>query len=584
LNKFSAKSFGASQHAWIVFIAVIAILSLGLGGLIWLTQASDNSLSDFRRQFAGLRDLESQWDREILSLQLGISPNYDAVTNTARDLKLGLANLEAQSSSDEGLTSTQPLVKSYRESVEQKAWLSEQVKASYAMLRNSVAVLPNAISDAYEHPEALKTIAGGNKRVSDLLTETITGMVSFTISPTALLRDSVEERINHTRAAAQSVSPELSDAINRFLVQIEVVIKERQRGNELMLAITAVPIEVAANRVQTELQSLEETKAGTERMLWDLTVTLAALLVLTFVAFVFVLSRRFVQLGRDNRMLQEVNENVEEQLMQSAKLSALGQMVAGITHEINTPLAYVKAVFELIKERMLVAPEKIVKDVANEDDEEAAREAREELEILLDDGLHGIEEITTLVRTMKNFSRLDKGHIESFSVEEGLESALLIARSELKYVAEVKREFDSVPQIMGSPSQIRQVLLNLVVNAVDAMTAMDRRGILTLRTRITSSDTVQIDVCDNGPGIPEDVIGKIFDPFFTTKPVGQGTGMGLSICYRIVENHGGTITVSSKPGKGTVFTITLPRQGEKFPESLPSPNVAYDKSKPSYAA
>jgi signal transduction histidine kinase len=270
--------------------------------------------------------------------------------------------------------------------------------------------------------------------------------------------------------------------------------------------------------------------------------------------------------------------------MQSAKLSALGQMVAGITHEINTPLAYVKAVFELIKERMLVAPEKIVKDVANEDDEEAAREAREELEILLDDGLHGIEEITTLVRTMKNFSRLDKGHIESFSVEEGLESALLIARSELKYVAEVKREFDSVPQIMGSPSQIRQVLLNLVVNAVDAMTAMDRRGILTLRTRITSSDTVQIDVCDNGPGIPEDVIGKIFDPFFTTKPVGQGTGMGLSICYRIVENHGGTITVSSKPGKGTVFTITLPRQGEKFPESLPSPNVAYDKSKPSYAA
>ncbi|MCJ9719929.1 ATP-binding protein [Agrobacterium sp. SHOUNA12C] len=584
MNKFSAKSFGASQHAWIVFIAVIAILSLGLGGLIWLTQASDNSLSDFRRQFAGLRDLESQWDREILSLQLGISPNYDAVTNTARDLKLGLAKLEAQSSSDESLTSTQPLVKSYRESVEQKAWLSEQVKASYAMLRNSVAVLPNAISDAYEHPEALKAIAGGNKRVSDLLTETITGMVSFTISPTALLRDSVEERINHTRAAAQSVSPELSDAINRFLVQIEVVIKERQRGNELMLAITAVPIEVAANRVQTELQSLEETKAGTERMLWDLTVTLAALLVLTFVAFVFVLSRRFVQLGRDNRMLQEVNENVEEQLMQSAKLSALGQMVAGITHEINTPLAYVKAVFELIRERMLVAPEKIVKDVASEDDEEAAREAREELEILLDDGLHGIEEITTLVRTMKNFSRLDKGHIESFSVEEGLESALLIARSELKYVAEVKREFDSVPQIMGSPSQIRQVLLNLVVNAVDAMTAMDRRGILTLRTRITSSDTVQIDVCDNGPGIPEDVIGKIFDPFFTTKPVGQGTGMGLSICYRIVENHGGTITVSSKPGKGTVFTITLPRQGEKFPESHPSPNVAYDKSKPSYAA
>ena len=186
--------------------------------------------------------------------------------------------------------------------------------------------------------------------------------------------------------------------------------------------------------------------------------------------------------------------------------------------------------------------------------------------MLVDDGLHGIEEITTLVRTMKNFSRLDKGQIESFSVEEGLESALLIARSQLKYVAEAKREFDTVPQIMCSPSQIRQVFLNLIVNAVDAMATMDRRGVLTLRTRITSSDTVQIDISDNGPGISDDVIGKIFDPFFTTKPVGQGTGMGLSICYRIIENHGGTITVNSKPGKGTVFTITLPRQGESLPK------------------
>jgi len=117
---------------------------------------------------------------------------------------------------------------------------------------------------------------------------------------------------------------------------------------------------------------------------------------------------------------------------------------------------------------------------------------------------------------------------------------------------------------MGSPSQLRQVLLNLIVNAADAMKGMDRRGVLTVRTRLTSSDTVQIDVCDNGSGIPEDIAGRIFDPFFTTKAVGEGTGMGLSICYRIIENHGGTIAVNSKPGKGTVFTIVLPRQGEHF--------------------
>jgi signal transduction histidine kinase len=530
-----------------------------------------------------VRDLEAQWDSEILSLQLGISPNYDSVTNTARNLRLGLARLAAQSRSDEALVTLQPGVEAYRQTVEQKAWLSEQVKASYAMIRNSVAILPSAISDAYVHPEILKTIDGENKRVSDLLTETITGMVSFTISPTPLLRESVQERINKTRAASQSVSADLADAIDRFLVHIEVVIRERQRGNELMLAITSVPIEAATSRVQTDLQSLEQAKAGTVRMLWDITVVIAALLVLAFIAFAFVLSRRFVQMGRDNRMLLEVNEDVEEQLMQSAKLSALGQMVAGITHEINTPLAYVKAVFELIQERVTALPVKSVRDIADEQDDEAVREAQEELEMLLQDGLHGIEEITTLVRTMKNFSRLDKGNIESFSVEEGLESALLIARPQLKYVADVAREFDSVPQIMCSPSQIRQVLLNLIVNAADAMATMQRRGVLTLRTRITSSDTVQIDIGDNGPGISAEDISKIFDPFFTTKPIGEGTGMGLSICYRIIENHGGTITVSSRPGKGTVFTLTLPRQDEKFPEPRHDSRLDHDKPMPSEA-
>ena len=550
----------SSKIAWIACVGLIAILSLGLAGIIWAMD-SPRTVGDFNNRFDTLRNLEANWDTEILSLQLGIAPNYDAVTLASRDLQLGLASLEESVSEDQSLAPLLPSLQAYHERVVEKDRLSEQVKASYAMLRNSATVLPTAIADAFSQPGILDPISGLNKRPSDLITEIITGMMSFTISPTQLSQDAVKAGISASQAVMPNLSEGLSASIQRFIAQVEVVIRERQRGNELMLAITAIPTDAAADMLQADIQSLEADDISLQRRLWDLALLLGAMLALAFACFVFVLSRRFAQLDKDNRMLQQVKEDAEEQLVQSAKLSALGQMVAGITHEINTPLAYVKAVFELIKERIMGDM-----DAAGPSDTDVFRENREELQILLEDGLHGLEEITTLVRTMKNFSRLDKGLVESFSVEEGIESALLIARPQLKYVADIQREFDTVPPIMCSPSQIRQVLLNLVVNAAQAIATMEKRGILTVRTRITTSDTVVIDICDNGPGIPEENIGKIFDPFFTTKPVGEGSGMGLSICYRIIENHGGTITVNSKPGKGTVFTITLPRQGEKVPE------------------
>ncbi|MFB9951865.1 ATP-binding protein [Rhizobium puerariae] len=548
----------ASRRSWAACIGLIVALSACLGWLVWRIQTTDRSASDFRSRFENIRALDGRWDREILSIQLGIAPNYDAVTQAARDMKMRLAALKEMVETHASLAGLQPAIEGYANAVNDKAWLSEQVKASYAMLRNSVSVLPNAISDSYRDADVLQILPGINKRAADLITETITGMVSFTISPTPLLRDAIQGRIATTRAAMQQMPADLARTVERFLVQIEVVVEERQRGNQLMLQVTEVPTAAAADRIQAQLVALENSDAGAEERLWNFALLVSALIVLSFAAFVFALRSRFAQLDNDNRMLIQANQDVEEQLMQSAKLSALGQMVAGITHEINTPLAYVKAVFELIKERVL-------SEFDNKQADEESRGTHDELEVLLNDGLHGLEEMATLVRTMKNFSRLDKGHIESFSVEEGIESALLIARPQLKYVADVKREFDGVPSIMGSPSQLRQVILNLIVNAVDAMSTLDRRGTLTLRTRLTSSDTVQIDVADNGPGIPEDVLARIFDPFFTTKPVGEGTGMGLPICYRIIENHGGTITVNSKPGRGTVFTITLPRQDEKSP-------------------
>lgn len=563
--------FVRSRNGWLLCVGIIFVLMCSLGCLIWYAQRPNEALQAYRQRFEELRSFESHWDAGILSLQLGIAPNYDEVSTTARELDAGLTELTNATTANPSLAPVLSELRQYQSSIQEKTILFQQVKASYAMLRNAVAVLPAAIAECYAHPGVMAEIGSGNKRVSDLITESVNGVMSFLISPTPLLQREVDKRLVGLRQVVPATDSHLAEALTRLLGQIDVVVRERFKGNELSLKLDAVPTDANAELILTRLQDLKSGQEAAKRNLWIGATLVSTLIFAAFVALVFTLSQRFLKLNKDNVMLQKANENVEERLLQSAKLSALGQMVAGITHEINTPLAYVRAVFELIKER-------VVAEASSKGPED--EEAHEELVMLLDDGLHGLDEIATLVRTMKNFSRLDKGTIEPFSVEEGLESALLLAKPQTKYVAEIKREFDTVPLIMGSPTQLRQVFLNLIVNAADAIASTNRRGTLTLRTLMTSSDTVQIDICDDGPGIPEEDLMKIFDPFFTTKPVGHGTGMGLSICYRIIENHGGTIAINSRVGKGTVITLTLPRQ-DASPSSetgsFSRPNAAENK-------
>ncbi len=156
---------------------------------------------------------------------------------------------------------------------------------------------------------------------------------------------------------------------------------------------------------------------------------------------------------------------------------------------------------------------------------------------------------------LKNFSRLDRSKVASFDVNEGVTATLLIAKTQLRGVAVDKRLGD-IPPITCSPSQVNQVLLNLVTNAAQALDKPEKKILVV--TRREGADAVAVEVFDNGKGIPPEVLPRIFDPFFTTKEVGKGTGLGLSIAYKIVAQHGGRITVKSQPGKGTIFTVVLP--------------------------
>ncbi len=266
----------------------------------------------------------------------------------------------------------------------------------------------------------------------------------------------------------------------------------------------------------------------------------------------------------------------ETQLIQSEKMSSLGQMVAGVAHEINTPLAYVKNSLGQVSDQLpaignaLDHCEKLLEFLeAGNDPEGLSREFQQtaehlgvlkqqhvikELSELVKDGLFGTGQVAEIVGNLKNFSRLDRSKVAHSNLNDSLNSTLLLAKHMLKSVT-VNKNFGDIPDITCAPSQINQVFLNLVTNAVQAMPG--ERGMLTLTSR-RDGDGVAVEVEDNGAGIPPDVLSRIFDPFFTTKEIGKGTGLGLSISYKIVQQHGGKISVESKPGSGTKFTVWLP--------------------------
>ncbi|WP_202987619.1 sensor histidine kinase [Cellvibrio polysaccharolyticus] len=248
----------------------------------------------------------------------------------------------------------------------------------------------------------------------------------------------------------------------------------------------------------------------------------------------------------------------QTQLVQSEKMASLGQMVAGIAHEMNTPLGYVSSNLELISD--------FSKQI--QDSQAAAAEVQnaalfKDMDSLLNDSVYGLRQMGELITGLRSFSRLDQSRQDEVSLNECIDSALTIARNVVRPKAEVIKNYDSDTLLRCVPSQINQVLLNLLTNAAQAI---DHFGEITITTK-GSEDYVDVYIRDTGKGMPEDVRSRIFDPFYTTKPVGEGTGLGLSISWQIIRQHRGIIKVRSVEGKGTVFVIRLPRhQANEQPE------------------
>lgn len=289
---------------------------------------------------------------------------------------------------------------------------------------------------------------------------------------------------------------------------------------------------------------------------------------------------RTIDLQRANATLQTEKALQEElirklgeaqsQLLQSEKMASIGVLAAGVAHEINNPIGFVSSnlgTLQRYAENMLklfdayAAREASLSPADRQEIDRIKKEIdaqylHEDCGNLLAESRDGLDRVKRIVRDMKEFSHVDSGGRQHANLETGIDSTLNVVWNEIKYKAEVSKEYGQIPSIECYPSQLNQVFMNLLINAAHAI---EERGHITVRTG-HDEERVWVEVEDTGKGIDPAHLSRIFEPFFTTKPVGQGTGLGLSVSYGIVQKHGGLIEVRSEPGIGTAFRVILPQR------------------------
>ncbi len=276
----------------------------------------------------------------------------------------------------------------------------------------------------------------------------------------------------------------------------------------------------------------------------------------------------------EQRALARRLEEAHNQLLQSEKMSSIGQLAAGVAHEINNPVGYIGSnlnalegylddllgLVDRYEQAEADLPPATRAELAAQRERIELPYVKTELRALIGESQEGVARVRKIVKDLKDFSHADSGEFAWANLHEGLESTLNIVTNEIKYRADVKREYGDIPRVECLPSQMNQVFMNLLVNAAHSIPD-GRRGTITVRTRCDEAggaDGVVIEIADDGCGIPPDHLKRIFDPFFTTKPVGKGTGLGLSLSYGIVQKHHGRIEVDSEVGRGSVFRVFLP--------------------------
>ena len=404
-------------------------------------------------------------------------------------------------------------------------FISEDLKRSYLtiffIVYGSLALLSIAVGYLFSHriTAPLLNLAKGTQIVAS-------GNLDFRMEPTS--GDEVGQLIRAFNNMTATIQEKQRIAKEEETQRIRMEKEAMQKAKDLEMS----ELKARALQAENERKSVELEKAKE-------------------------LEKAYEALELAHKELKEA----QAQLIQSGKMASLGNLVAGVAHEINNPVGAMNSAAD-VSRRAVEKMSKFFADEKTQKDPHAQDRLAEVLKILKDNTqliCTGSSRVAKIVRSLKTFARLDEAEFQKTDIHQGLDSTLMLLQHEMKNRITVEKAYHEIPEISCYPDELNQVFMNLLSNAAQAI---DGQGTIRIRTRV-KNDTLEIDIEDNGRGIPQENVQKIFDPGFTTKGVGVGTGLGLSISYKIIQKHQGEIKVKSKLGKGSTFTVFIPTNLEE---------------------
>jgi signal transduction histidine kinase len=578
-------------------IALAAAAAILLAAILLILYARTQG-ADPRRQgevlgwLRELKEIDARWDVEMLRARNDFAPpapvDYAPQVNRLRKALTAAADETRSPVLGRGMTDLTAAFLQKADLIDKFRSASAATKQALTRVLAADVEIAGLVRGSWQDFKDRDRLVAAESAVTLLLAEA----QRYYYAPGEAQRKSVETVAADLREAAAQLPPAVREGLARLDANVQQLLGARpieEKLHDRLAFITAGPRATSvAGAYALERDSVLTAR---ERYRAYLVYFSGALLVLAgYLAARLIASYRRLELANEGlerrlagrtRALTETTARLqgsEAQLVLAERMSALGQLVAGLAHEIATPLAYVKGSLSTSRGKLpglsqaLAEVEKLIAMLkgGKETPDALARQlavvqahcaeleqhhVMGELQRLAQDGLYGIDQISEIVVSLRNFARLDRGKVADFNLNEGLQSTLRIARHEVKRHT-VQEDYGDIPTITCTPSQINQVLLNLINNAAQAIES--ERGTIRLTTRREDEAHVAVEIEDNGKGIPPDVLPRIFDPLFTASNNGKGTGLGLSISHKIVEQHGGSITVDSAVGIGTKFRVVLP--------------------------
>ena len=327
------------------------------------------------------------------------------------------------------------------------------------------------------------------------------------------------------------------------------------------------PTRADAGRVLIWIDATQQQANFEQTVILNITIAIIAFIIFELILFFIVkwvveklqsiIDLKTEQLAENNQALQQSIQSLKEKeakLIQSEKLASVGQLAAGVAHEINNPIAYIKSNLKTLRDYFYILTQDQNQDTSKTPPDEDIDYIKQDLKELLEESDQGIDHVQEIVQDLKDFARPGETQWTEADLNQGIIKTLRIIGKKIPENIIIKKTLTDIPSIQCQPYQLNQVFLNIIINAIQAM---PNGGTLTINTR-QLEDQVLVEIHDQGIGIPEDVIDHIFEPFFTTKPIGQGSGLGLSVSYNIIQSHHGHIDVASTTHQGACFSIYLP--------------------------